>query len=70
MSESRPLRCQKCCKPVGFVTLSAENFGSQIDMDNVKLTAATWIAQAKLAFTSETINNPRPFINEGPKEND
>ena len=40
MSESKPLRCQKCGKPIGFVTLSAKSFlVANPDMDNVKLTA-------------------------------
>ena len=40
MSESEPLRCQKCGKPVGYVTVTAKSFlVAKPAVDNVKLVA-------------------------------
>ena len=38
MSESKPLRCQKCGKPIGYVTVLGKSLtGSQQPVTNVKL---------------------------------
>jgi hypothetical protein len=40
MSESKPLKCQKCGKLIGYITVSAESLlVTKPDVDNVKLTA-------------------------------
>ncbi|MCL5949428.1 MAG: hypothetical protein M1490_03005 [Candidatus Bathyarchaeota archaeon] len=40
MSESKPLRCQKCGKPIGYVTVTAKSFlVAKPAVDNVKLVA-------------------------------
>jgi len=40
MSESEPLRCQRCGKPIGYVAVSAKSFlVTNPNVDNVKLTA-------------------------------
>ena len=40
MSEAKPIRCQKCGKPLGFVTvLSKGLLGLQQPLQNVKLVA-------------------------------
>jgi hypothetical protein len=38
MSEHRLLRCGKCGKPIGYVTISAKSFlESRPDLDNVQV---------------------------------
>jgi hypothetical protein len=40
MSCSKPVRCQKCGKPVGYITLLAKGLlGMQQPIDNVKIVA-------------------------------
>jgi hypothetical protein len=40
MSESGPLRCQKCGKAIGYVTVTAKSFiAAKPTVDNVKLVA-------------------------------
>ena len=40
MSESKPVRCQKCGKPVGYVTVLAKGLlGLQQSLQNVKVVA-------------------------------
>jgi hypothetical protein len=40
MSEAKPLRCQKCGKPVGYVTVLARGLlGMQQPLPNVKVVA-------------------------------
>ncbi len=40
MSESKPLRCQKCGKPLGYVTVTPKSFlAAKLTVDNVKLVA-------------------------------
>ncbi|MHC3128883.1 MAG: hypothetical protein IBV52_02255 [Candidatus Bathyarchaeota archaeon] len=40
MSEAKPVRCQKCGKPLGYVTVLAKGLlGLQQPLQNVKLVA-------------------------------
>jgi hypothetical protein len=40
MSSSQPVRCQKCGKPVGYVTVLAEGLmGMQQRLEHIKLVA-------------------------------
>lgn len=40
MGESKPVRCQKCGKPVGYVTVLAKGLlGLQQSLQNVKVVA-------------------------------
>jgi hypothetical protein len=40
MSNVKPVRCQKCGKPIGFITVLAKGFrGLQQPLQNVKLVA-------------------------------
>jgi hypothetical protein len=40
MSQDKPVRCQKCGKPIGYVTVLAKGFmGLQQPMQNVKVVA-------------------------------
>ncbi|MGD6853416.1 MAG: hypothetical protein ACQCN6_15255 [Candidatus Bathyarchaeia archaeon] len=40
MSSSQPVRCQKCGKPVGYITVLAEGImGMQQPMERVKVVA-------------------------------
>lgn len=40
MSDSKPVRCQKCGKPVGYVTVLAKGLlGLQQSLQNVKVVA-------------------------------
>jgi hypothetical protein len=40
MSGSQPLKCQKCGKPVGYVTVTAKGFlAAKPSVENVKLIA-------------------------------
>jgi len=40
MSESNPVRCQKCGKPVGYITVLGQGLlGIQQPMENVKVVA-------------------------------
>ena len=57
MSESKPLRCQKCGKPIGYVTVTAKSFlAAKPAVDNVKLVATCMDCSGEIAFTAETFN--------------
>ena len=39
MSQAKPVRCQKCGKPIGYVTVLAKGFRFQQPVQNVKVIA-------------------------------
>jgi hypothetical protein len=39
MSQAKPVRCQKCGKPIGYVTVLAKGFRFQQPVQNVKVVA-------------------------------
>jgi hypothetical protein len=39
MSDAKPVRCQKCGKPVGYVTVLAKGLRFQQPLQNVKVVA-------------------------------
>lgn len=51
MNDSKQLKCQKCGKPVGFVTVSAKSFLiSSPSLDNIELSATCPDCSAKTSL--------------------
>ncbi|MGD0406752.1 MAG: hypothetical protein ABSB10_08910 [Candidatus Bathyarchaeia archaeon] len=62
MSESKPVRCQKCGKPIGYITVLAKGLlNFQQPMKNVKIVAICMECSGRQAFTAETFNKPPLF---------
>ena len=51
MSKSEPVKCQKCGKPVGYITVLAKSLlGIQQSVENVKVVAVGMNCKGKTAF--------------------
>ncbi|MGD6851516.1 MAG: hypothetical protein ACQCN6_05590 [Candidatus Bathyarchaeia archaeon] len=64
MSENKPLRCQKCGKPLGYIDLTAKNmFQSKPSLDNVRLIGTCMECHGATGFYRRNLNsNPAiPF---------
>jgi hypothetical protein len=54
MSESKPVKCQKCGKPVGYITVLAKGLMSfQQPMRNVKVVAVCMECAGKTSIDRE-----------------
>jgi len=62
MSDSKPVRCQKCGKSLGYVTVAPKNFSTaKPSVDNLKLVAACPECSGERVFTEETFNMHKNF---------
>ena len=51
MSEDKSLKCQKCGKPIGYVTVTTKNFiAAKPSVDNVKLVTTLMDYSSKNSF--------------------
>jgi len=51
MADSKPLKCQKCGKPVGYVLVTAKSFlVSTQTLDNIKIDATCLDCSGKTSF--------------------
>ncbi len=51
MSEDKSLECQKCGKPIGYVTVTTKNFiAAKPSVDNVKLVTTLMDYSSKNSF--------------------
>ncbi len=53
MSENKPLRCQKCGKPLGYVTITPKSFlETKPDLNNVRIAGTCMDCRAGRNFYS------------------
>ena len=63
MSESKPVRCQKCGKPVEYITLLIEGLmGIQQPIHNVKIVAICMECFLKVVITKSTLTRNVVFL--------
>lgn len=57
MSENKPLKCQKCGRPIGYIEVTVKSVFQKSSTDNVRLVGTCMDCHSETGFARRNLNN-------------